>query len=324
MRTTLSFFAIGAGLLASTACSPTVSTPMGASQAQSSILGSSAVPRPSATALEHPSRGAKPLGWMQKGAPSSVIYVAAGNRVMVYPENGSNPPAVGSITNHVANAWGLFVDGRRNLYVANNKSISAYHPRALTPFIVYSDPDRPMYVVLDHAGRLYAANHNGTVTEYPPHQTKPDRTLQTPGVEADGINLDTANNLYVAYRGGSTSGSIEEFAPNSTQGRILGMQLVAPQGLQLDRAGNILVVETESKQVVDIFPPGSTSPSQVLSEDFGVEQIVLREGEDNMYISNWAYGSDVYISHYPPGEFQSKIDANLNYVQGMALSNEER
>jgi hypothetical protein len=102
------------------------------------------------------------------------------------------------------------------------------------------------------------------------------------------------------------------------------MQLVAPQGLQLDRAGNILVVETESKQVVDIFPPGSTSPSQVLSEDFGVEQIVLREGEDNMYISNWAYGSDVYIGHYPPGEFQSKIDANLNYVQGMALSNEER
>lgn len=111
MRTTLSFFALGTGLLVSSACSPTVSTPMGPSQAQSSILGSSAVPRPSATALEHPSRGAKPLGWMQKGAPSSVIYVAAGNRVMVYPESGSNPPAVGSITNHVHSAWGLFVDG---------------------------------------------------------------------------------------------------------------------------------------------------------------------------------------------------------------------
>jgi hypothetical protein len=323
MRSTIAFLATGAGVLALTACASTFSNSTGASQAQSSLLGSSAVPRPAATALDYPSRGAQPLGWLKKGAPQSLIYVAAHGEVVLFPESGSNPAPIGEITDHVGAAWGLFVDGRRNLYVANKKSITAYHPGTLHPFIIYDDPHRAMYVVLDHAGRLYAANHNGTVTEYPAHQTTPDRTLKTPGVEADGINLDAANNLYVAYRDQSGVGSIEEFAPNSTKGRILGMQLVGPQGLQLDRAGNILVVETNSKQVVDIFPPGTTTPSKVLSVANGVTQIVLREAEENMYISNF-FNVSVYISHYPPGKFQPKIEAGLSRVQGMALSNEER
>jgi hypothetical protein len=323
MRTSLAYLATWAGLLALTGCASTFSTSTGASQAQSSLLASSAVPRPAATALEHPSRRAKPAGWLRNGAPQSLIYVAAHDQVVLFPESGSNRAAVGAITDHVGDAWGLFVDGRRDLYVANGKSITAYRPGTLHPYIIYPDPHRPMYVVSDHAGRLYAANHNGTVTEYPAHQTQPDRTLQTPGVEADGINLDAADNLYVAYRDRSGVGSIEEFAPNSRKGRILGMQLIAPQGLQLDRAGNILVVETNSKQVVDIFAPGSTSPSQVLSVANGVTQIVLREAEEHMYISNF-FSVSVYISHYPPGEFQPKIDAGLSRVQGMALSNEER
>ena len=113
-----------------------------------------------------------------------------------------------------------------------------------------------------------------------------------------------------------------KISPNSTKGSILGMQLDQPQGLQLDHSGNILVVETGSKQAVDIFPPGSQSPSQVVQAGNGVTQIVLREAGDNMYVSNWADGN-VYISHYPPGEFQPKIKTGSG-IQGMALSNEER
>jgi hypothetical protein len=55
----------------------------------------------------------------------------------------------------------------------------------------------------------------------------------------------------------------------------------------------------------------------------GVTQVVLREAEDNMYVSNFA-NDNIYISHYPPGEFQLKVDTGLRGVQGMALSNEER
>ncbi len=323
MRTILVFLATGA-VLALTACASAVSTSTGSSEVQSSLLSSNAVPKPSATLLRQPILGPKVHGWLAKGSGSgSLIYVADGNQVEIFPESGSNQAPIGAITDKVSGAYGLFVDGKRDLFVANSLTITAYRPGTLHPYLVYSDSASPLYVVEDHSGRLYAANRNGTVTEYPPRQTKSDRTLQTPGVEADGINVDDASNLYVAYRGGLTSGSIEKFPPNSTKGRILGMQLDQPQGLQVDHSGNILVVETGGKQVVDIFPPGSQSPSQVVQAAFGVTQVVLREAGDNMYVSNFA-NDNVYISHYPPGELQLKIDTGLNGVQGMALSNGAR
>jgi hypothetical protein len=321
MRTSLAFFAIGAGLLALPACAPTGSTSTGLSGTQSPALRSSAIPRPWSTPLYQPSRGQKPLGWICKNCSlKSVIYVAASDRVVIYPESGSDAAPIGAVSNQVGGAWGLFVDAKHDLFVANNGSVTAYHSGELSPYIHYSDGNRPMYVVTDPTGRLYAANRNGTVTEYRAGQTKPDRTLTTPGVEADGINLDFANNLYVAYRGQSGVGSIEEFAPNSSKGRVLGMQIVAPQGLQLDHSGNILVVETDNKQDVEIFPPGSQTPSQVIAVVDGVEQIVLREAQEQMYISNFI-DNNVYISPYPQSDFQLKIDSGLGGVQGMALSN---
>jgi hypothetical protein len=241
--------------------------------------------------------------------------------VKIFPESGFNPAQIGAITEGISNSYGLFVDENRDLFVANLATIAAYHPGGLSPYIVYKDRARPMYVVKDHDGRVYAANGDGTITEYPPRQTRPDRTIHTPGVEADGINLDDSGNLYVAYRDSSGMGSVEKFRPNSRRGRILGMQLDQPQGLQLDHLGNILVVDT-GKDVVDIFPPGSQTPSQVVAAGFGVTQVVLREAGNNMYVSDWNNGI-VSISHYPPGKFQPKIETN-DGMQGIALSNEER
>lgn len=320
MRRLLGSLALAGGALVSTACASTFST-SSPSQAQPASI---AVPRPSATILRQSNLGPRPHAWLNTGShPGSLVYVAAGNQVAVFPENGFNPAQIGAITDGVSGAYGLFVDGKRDLFVANSKTITAYHPGSLSPYVVYKDPASPLYVVKDHAGRLYAANRNGTVTEYLPGHTNAGRVLGTPGVEADGINVDDASNVYVAYRDADGMGSIKEFRPNSRNGHILGMQLTQPQALQLDHSGNIIVVETGGKQVVDIFPPGSTSPSQVIKADYGVTQVVLRAAEENMYVSNFQNG-DVYISHYPPGEFQSKIETGLHGVQGMALSNEER
>ena len=161
------------------------------------------------------------------------------------------------------------------------------------------------------------------MSEYPPHQTTPDVTFRIPGSQTAGINLDAANNLYVGYNDGLGNDSIEKFAPNSQVGQVLGMKLDSPQSLILDRSGNILVVETGDTQAIAVFPPGTTSPSQVIHVDVGVTQIVLRESEKYLYMSNYANG-DVYVSRYPQMQFQKKIAEKLMYVQGMALSNEER
>ncbi|HEY3675175.1 MAG TPA: hypothetical protein VGK84_04220 [Candidatus Tumulicola sp.] len=259
---------------------------------------------------------------MNEGShPGSLIYVAAGNQVLIFPESGYNSQQIGAITDGVSGSWGLFVDASRDLYVANSSTITGYHPGHLSPFIVYSDPDAPLYAVKNHSGVLYAANHDGTVTEYLPGHTNPSLTLQTPGVEADGINIDNADNVYVAYRDSTGMGSVKKFKANSRNGSILGMQITQPQGLQIDRSGRILVVETGSKHDVAIFAPGKTTPSKVVDAVYGVEQVVLRNANENIYVSNFI-NDYVYISHYPPGQFQPKLETAVGGVEGMALSNE--
>jgi hypothetical protein len=323
MRTSLACFVLAAGMLSSTGCASTVSTSTGLSASQPALLGSDAMPKPSPTTLRQPDLGPKPHGWLNAGKHSgSFIYVAAGNQVLIFPENGYNENPIGKITDGISSAYGLYVDPTQNLFVANSKTITAYHQGSLTPYITYSDPDSPMYVVKNGSDWLYAANKNGTVTEYLPGHTDPSATLQTPGVEADGINVDGKGNVYVAYRDQSGVGSIKEFLNKSRNGHILGMQLTQPQGLQLDHSGNILVVETGNKQVVDIFPPGKTLPSKVVPATDGVTQVVLREANENMYVSNFIK-NNVYISPYPPGQFQQKLEAGVGGVQGMAASNEE-
>jgi hypothetical protein len=323
MRMKRALLALGVGMLASTACAPTIPTST-SSGLRPSLFGSNIVPKPASTMLEHSDPARKPRGWFRKGrVKGSLIYVAAGNQVVIFPERGDNPAPVGAITDQVSNAYGLFVDGRRDLYVANDSTITAYRPGSVHPWIDYLDARRPLYVVVDHSGRLYAANQDGSVSEFAPRQQEADRWLQTPGMEADGINLDAANDLYVAYRGKSGNGSIEEFPPNSTKGRVLGMHLVQPQALQLDHSGNILVVETGTRQAIDVFPPGSKSPSQIVRVTLGITQIALRESEKYLYFSNF-FNDNVYIGQYPPVQVRPKIETGLKYIEGVALSNGER
>jgi hypothetical protein len=324
MRTTFGFFTVGAAMLAATACAPTGSASIDTTAA-TAALGTNGVPNPVPTILRSAPAGPTLHGWIRRSEPDSqaLIYVAAYNQILIFPEQGSNQHAIGSITDGVSGAYGLYVDGNGNLYVANSTTITAYHPNSLHPFIAYKDPASPLYVAKDYAGHIYGANRNGTVTEFLPSRTAGFRTYKTPGVEADGINIDVSGNMYVAYRDSSGAGSIKKFQPNSQNGHILGMKLVEPQGLQLDKAGNILVVETGSKQVIDVFPPGKRTPSEVVQAGDGVTQVVLQEANNALYVSNFRT-NDVYVSAYPRGQFEVKDATGTGGVQGMALSNEER
>ena len=73
------------------------------------------------------------------------------------------------------------------------------------------------------------------MTEYALGNDTPQYTLQTPGVEADGINLDADGNLYVAYRKGDgrRAGGIEYFAQGVGPGKDLDIRLTA--GIALPR-----------------------------------------------------------------------------------------
>ena len=208
--------------------------------------------------------------------------------------------------------------------------MAEYARGATSPSAVYSqDLHRPLYPIVDAQGDLFVGNaDNGTVVEYLAGSTSAYQVLQTSGSEADGMDFDSLGNLYVAYRSSSGTGSIETFAPGSTQGQVIGMVLNQPQGVQVSGEGTIMAVETGGTDRVDVFPPGYTVP---VFED-GVPQVptelALTSNERKLFVSSFSTGL-IYVAPYPllnpngsPNLLHEKIDANgYGTVQGIALSN---
>ncbi len=217
-----------------------------------------------------------------------LIYVADNGEILIFRERPHNPAAVGCITTPVNSTHGLFVDRYGALYVTNGDNTVTVYPRgSLTPSATYSTGSAgPAYPIVDHKGDLFVSTWcKGTVMEFRPGQTTPYQTLQTPGYEADGVALDGAGNLYVAYRTTLYAGSIEKFAAGSAQGKILGMQIIQPQGLVVTNDGTILLVQTGPADGIYVFPPGSQTPSLNFRVSETPVQLAVSEPEHKVFAS---------------------------------------
>jgi hypothetical protein len=295
--------------------------------APQSVLGALG-PLPLASPLIVHRNGPKRRGWLSPEAKTpgaQLLYVSdeGASDVLIYPEAGKLRSPIGTISTGVNLPWGLYVDKRRTLYVANQyiNTVTAYPSGSTSPRHSYSeDLSRPLYPVVDRYGDLFVSNaNNGTVVEYVGKSTSAYRVLQTPGAEADGMDFDEQGNLYVAYRNG-ISGSIEEFAPGSSQGTILGMKLDQPQGLIVDDSGNILVVESGMSRI-DLFPPGHLKPAVEVPVS-GANQLAIQQTENRLFVA--AENGIVYECRYPfpPTESCPYVkDEPKALIQGVALSN---
>jgi DNA-binding beta-propeller fold protein YncE len=267
--------------------------------------------------------------------------VSNGDEVLIYPERPHNPSPIGCISTPVDSAHGLYVDAAGNLYVANgDNTVTVYAPATLTPSATYFVGSAgPMYPIADRNGNVFVSTNQGTVVEFLHDRAAPYRTLQTPGYEADGMAFDSSGNLYVTYRTAYLSGSIEKFAPGSTQGQVLGMEIIQPQGILVTPDGTIVVVETGRADGIYVFAKGSQSPQQTLK--VGVHetpvQLALTQSEHELFLSTfgWLGSGHVYTAPYPltaSSHFQVKIVFRLRrdghrrrhrwQIQGLALRNE--
>ncbi len=251
-----------------------------------------------------------------------LIYVASGPEVWIFNERQNAYP-IGGISDGVTGAYGLYVDARKTLYVANdgNNTITAYPAGSLTPSATYSeDLSRPLYPIVDRDGNLFVSNaDNGTVVEYRPGSVNAYRVLQTGGTEADGLDFDERGNLYVAYRHAGGAG-IEKFAPGSKRGRSLGIALDQPQGLIVTERARILVVETGDTNRIDEFLPEGKRPELEVSVPGTPVELAITQGENELFVS--ALGGAVYVTPFPlrnPNLVQ-EVDGGYG-TQGLALSN---
>ena len=265
-------------------------------------------------------------GWLTpEAAPENyLIYVSNGSQVTLFPKRGFNPQPVGDITGGVGSAYGLFLDRHKTLYVSNwgNNKVTVYPRRATEPEITYAkELSRPLYAIDDDRDVYVGNADNGDIITFKKGNTEPTGTLKTFGVEVDGMAFDKSGNLYAAYRRSDdrSDGGVEFFAPGSSQGTDLGINVTAPQGVVVDDAGNLLVVETQGSNRVDVFPPGATTPSAVALVPNTPTQIQLGRKDHLLYISTLS--SRVYVTRYPGfPKVELKIANSLRYVQGLAVS----
>lgn len=297
-----------------------------------------AVPRPAHTGIPAPPTGPRPSGWpspeVRKAIPGVNVFVTSGSKVLVYPAKPPGASPKWMITSGVDSPWALCIDQYHSLYVANQTGSVTVYPRlSVKPSATYTQGlGRPLYPIVDQYGDLFVGNgegakNGGAVVEYRAGSASAYQVLQTPGAEVDGMDFDTQGSLYVAYRdgSGSISSSVEEFAPGSTQGVVLGMVLNQPQGLIVDSRGNIVVAESGGRSSLQVFPPGATTPKVTVSLPQGGDptQIVLNKNDHRIYVTSFTNG-DIYDIGYP---FQSVrrqtwnvIQQGLDYNNGISVS----
>jgi hypothetical protein len=290
-------------------------------------VGSSAL-RVTATRL--PIQKAQPAhragGWLSAAgkAAQHVIYVSdfVANAVEIYPASGSNPAPIGQITDGISGPMGSFVDGHGDLFTSNttNYTVTMYPKGSLNWTLRYTGLQYPTNVTAGKDGTVYIADISGNkVFEYAKGSTRPKRIIavSTP----QGVALDAENNLYVSYNTGAHGGgpgAINEYAPHSTTGTTLAAQVNWSGGDAIDGSGNVVVADQGTAQV-EIFAPGASSPTRVITQ--GLEdpfRVAFDKTFKHLYVAD-PEANAVFVYNYATGALTNTITNGVTSVDGVAL-----
>jgi hypothetical protein len=256
--------------------------------------------------------GARKRGWISPEAvhDKRVFYWGDfdNNTINVYKHNGVNPKLVGSITDGIDEPERLFVDASDNLWVtdAGNSSITEYAPGATSPTTTITNGvSTPTGLTVDSEGTVYSANvGTDTVTEYPSGATTPSVTI-TMSTSPEYLATDSSDNLYV-----STGLGVWEFPPGSTTGTELSLDMGSPSGIEVDKSGDIIVIDS-SALTIDVFPPGQSSPSVTINDSPNDPfALSFSKSEKKLYVSAIDASGDFIVQQldYPNGTtFTNKL-----------------
>jgi hypothetical protein len=275
-------------------------------------------------------RASRPLpGYAPTGQPLLYVGNDAIQDVDIFPLTGPNQNQVGSISDGTKYPWGLSLDANNSLYVANvgNGTVTVYSNGSSTPSMTYSNGVHdPLYALADSAGHVFVSGRNpgrrnrGHVFEYNAGNNVPIAHVRL-GSEGDGMAEDANGNLYVAFRRTGAISSIAEFGPGLTNKRLLGMTINQPQGLLVDSAGNLVVVESVYDNI-DVFPPGATTPSVTVTLR-GIDnlaELAMQNSETTLWVSSEE--GYVYSMPYPltPSTVPTQYEYTNDPGNGIAVT----
>ncbi|MEO6991189.1 MAG: hypothetical protein ABI346_00345 [Candidatus Baltobacteraceae bacterium] len=269
-------------------------------------------------------------GWLsaEAAAGTALLYVADqfNQRVAIYSQFGKNPAPIGQITDAIGGPDGLFVDKKGTLYVCNfgTATVTEYPKGQTTHSKTLTGAGSPKYVVVGVDGTVYVSNFNasanGQVLEYANGSTTPTTTIPFQTYPA-GLALDKLNRLYVAYNA-PTVNDIEvlRFLPGKTTGKNLGIHITGGSagGATIDSSGNLLI-DNQGLPGVEVFPPGATQPSQLITGFNLAYQIALNHRNNHLYISD-PFAPSVNEVTYPGAKPINTITNSLSAAFGVATS----
>ncbi|HEY6326913.1 MAG TPA: hypothetical protein VIW73_10430 [Candidatus Cybelea sp.] len=199
-------------------------------------------------------------------------------QIHVYTANMKNPQQIRMITNGASRPFGLWVDSKNILYVANEPnllpaSVTEFKPGASAPFFQISTfKGYPGSVAVDKAGNVYV-NENvqdeGWVQVYAPGKGTPERSIDT-GVggyafDPGSLAFDPQGDLIVA-ESAKLALHLVKIAPGSSQAQPMNLDLtnIGGPGMGIDKAGNIYVASNQGASI-SVFGAGQTEPSRTIS-----------------------------------------------------------
>ncbi len=250
-------------------------------QPSTSSVMPSAAANPAAAGHAAPALGqAKPARTRQ----ARVLYVAdidgqpGLGQIHVFTAGMKGPHQLRLITQGAGRPFGMWVDAKNVLYVANegNKlppSVTEFKPGASAPFFTITDfMGQPGSVAADSSGNVYvneSVQDHGWIQVFAPGRTTPERSIDT-GVggyafEAGSMAFDPQGDLVVAEQA-KFQISLLKIAPGSSSATPINLNLtnVSGPGMGIDKAGNIYVASSEGASI-SVFPAGQIEPSRTIS-----------------------------------------------------------
>jgi hypothetical protein len=93
-----------------------------------------------------------------------------------------------------------------------------------------------------------------------------------------------------------------EFPSGSATGKNLGLSVAFPDGIEVDKNGNIIVIDS-SGLAIDVFPPGQVTPSKTIAVTAGSPfALSLNKAETTLYVSVLVNGTFIVQTlAYPNG-----------------------
>ena len=198
--------------------------------------------------------------------PEGIVVLPDG--VLIIVEQGSNrllryDPATQQLT-----TW-LQLENTTGLLGVDNIALDDHDPQHLSLIVPDSPNGRVLRVPLDGTqvseiargflrptgaaiepdGSILIVDENGSTLK----RIHPDGTIEFIASlpVPDDVVVDAQGTIYVATLGDS---AIYQFAPGWSQGKVFVTGLAGPQGLALDRAGNLIVADTGHRRLISIRP----------------------------------------------------------------------